>query len=234
MVTVEQTLHTLHVVRALLNLKVGWQGQNRSGGFTPGLSFQHFGPLLLSAAAGLALIHWHAPTLTPWALPVMTPVLLAPALAFLLAQKPSTDTWLKVPEDGHIARVIELASAIPLLRHNPDRLSWFEQMVLSPVFARVSRYDAQPATGKKARALERLVNLCATGGKEALNHRELSLICNHPGALEALHWRAWNASSESPWRDVLVRMAQSVEGAPPAAVSLPRRRDELAWVEAAS
>lgn len=231
---IRMLVHTLHVVRALLNLKVGWQGQNRSGGLTPGLSFQHFGPLLLSAAAGLVLIHWHAPTLTPWALPVMAPVLLAPALAFWLGQKPGTDTWLRVPEDGHIARVIELASVTPPLGHKPGRLSWFEQMVLSPVFARVSRYEVRPATGKKARTLERLVNLCATGGKEALNHRELSLICNHPGALEALHWQAWNASSESPWRDVLARMAQSVEGAPPAAVSLPRRRDELAWVEVAS
>lgn len=231
---IRMLVHTLHVFRALLNLKLGWQGQNRSGGLTPGLSFQHFGPLLLSAAAGLALIQWHAPSLTPWALPVMGPVLLAPALAFWLAQKPGTDTWLKVPEDGHIARVIELASATPPLRHNPGRLSWFEQMVLSPVFARVSRCDAQSVTGKKGRALERLVNLCATEGKEALNDRQLSLICNHPRALEALHWRAWNASPESPWRDVLARMAQSVEGAPPAAVSLPRRQDELAWVEVAS
>jgi len=164
----------------------------------------------------------------------MAPVLLAPALASWLAQKPGTDSWLTVPEDGHIARVIELASATLPLRHNPGWLSWFEQMVLSPVFARVSRYDAQPATGKKARALERLVDLCATEGKEALNDRELSLICNHPAALEALHWRAWNASRESPWRDVLARMAQSVEGPPTAAVSLPRRRDELAWAEVAS
>ncbi|TYC58211.1 glucans biosynthesis glucosyltransferase MdoH [Marinobacter sp. BW6] len=231
---IRMLVHTLHVVRALLNLKVGWQGQNRSGGLTPGLSFQHFGPLMLSSATALALIHWHAPTLTPWALPVMAPVLLAPALAFWLAQKPGTDTWLKVPEDGHIARVIELASATPQLRHDPGRLSWFEQMVLSPVFARASRSGAQPATGRKARALERLVDRCATEGKQALTHRELSLICNHPEALEALHWRAWHAAPESPWRAVLGRMAQSVESAFPAAVSLPRRREELAWVEVAS
>jgi membrane glycosyltransferase len=113
-------------------------------------------------------------------------------------------------------------------------LSWFEQMVLSPVFARASQSGAQPATGKKARALERLVDRCATEGKQALTHRELSLICNHPEALEALHWRAWHATPESPWRAVLGCMAQSVESASPAAVSLPRRREELAWVEVAS
>jgi membrane glycosyltransferase len=146
---IRRLIHTFHVGGALSNLRVGWQGQNRSGAAKPGLSLRHFALLLASAVAALSLIQWHAPSLTPWALPVMAPVLLAPALAFLLAQKPGTGTWLKVPEDGHIARVIELASAIPPLRHNPDRLSWFEQMVLSPVFARVSRYDAQPAPVKK-------------------------------------------------------------------------------------
>ncbi|PPI85229.1 glucans biosynthesis glucosyltransferase MdoH [Marinobacter maroccanus] len=231
---IRMLVHTLHVVRALLNLKVGWQGQNRSGGLTPGLSLQHFGSLLFSAAAGLALIHWHAPTLTPWALPVMAPVLLAPALACWLGRNSGPVTWLHVPEDGQVARVIERANATPPLRHNPGRLSWFEQTVLSPVFARACQYDAQPATGKKARALERLVNRCATEGKQALTHRELSLICNHPEALEALHWRAWHAAPESPWRAVLDRMAQSVESATPTSVSLPRRREELGWVEVAS
>ncbi|MHA7925186.1 MAG: glucans biosynthesis glucosyltransferase MdoH [Marinobacter sp.] len=231
---IRMLVHTLHVGRAVLNLNVGWQGQNRSDGVTPALSLRHFGPLLLSSAAGLALIHWYAPTLTPWALPIMAPVFLSPALAFWLAQKPGTDTWLNVPEDSHIFRVITLASAPPPLAHDPGRLSWFEQVVLSPVPARVFRYDAQPPTGQKAKALERLVERCATQGKEALNDRELSLICNHPEALEALHWRAWDASRESPWREVLARMAQSVEGPSSPAVSLPRHQDELAWVEVAS
>ncbi|SNC61509.1 membrane glycosyltransferase [Marinobacter sp. es.048] len=231
---IRMLVHTLHVVRALLNLKLGWQGQNRSGGLTPGLSLQHFGLLLVSAAAGLTLIHWHAPTLTPWALPVMTPVLLAPALAYWLGRKPGTDTWLQIPEDGQITRVIELASVIRPLCHDIARLSWFERSVLSPVFARISQTGSKPATGKKARALERLVNRCAMEGRQALNHRELSLICNHPEALEALHWRAWHASPDSPWRDVLTRMAQSVDGDSPAAASLPRRQEQMAWVEVAS
>jgi membrane glycosyltransferase len=231
---IRMLVHSLHVVRALLNLKVGWQGQNRSGGLTPGLSFEPFGRLLWSAAAGLALIHWHAPTLTPWALPVMAPVLLAPALAFWLGRKPGKVTWLQVPEDSQATNVIELAGATPPLGHDPGRLSWFEQAVLSPVFARVSESGTSPATGKKAWALERLVCRCATEGKQALTHRELSLICNHPAALEALHWRAWHASPESPWRDVLSRMAQSAESATPAAMSLPLQREELAWVEVAS
>jgi membrane glycosyltransferase len=231
---IRMLIHTLHVVRALLNLKVGWQGQNRAGGLSPDLSLHNFGLLLFSAAAGLALIHWQAPTLTPWALPVLAPVFLAPALACWLGRKPGTDTWLQVPEDGQITRVIELADSTSPLHHDPGRLSWFEQMVLSPVFARASQSGAQPATGKKARALERLVDRCATEGKQALTHRELTLICNHPEALEALHWRAWHATPESPWRAVLGCMAQSVESASPAAVSLPRRREELAWVEVAS
>lgn len=231
---IRMLVHTLHVVRALLNLKVGWQGQNRAGGLSPGGSLQHFGLLLFSAAAALALIHWQAPTLTPWALPVMAPVCLAPALACWLGRKPGTGIWLQVPEDGQNTKVIELARATPPLRQNPGRLSWFEQMVLSPAFARVSEADAHPATGKKARALERLVSRCAMEGKQALNHRELSLICNHPEALEALHWRAWDAAPESPWKAVLTRLAQSVESASPAAMSLPRRREDLAWVEVAS
>jgi len=231
---IRMLVHTLHVGRAVLNINVGWQGQNRSGGVTPGLSLRHFGPLLLSSAAGVALIHWHAPTLTPWALPIMAPVFLSPALAFWLAQLPGTGNWLHVPEDSRISRVIKLASAPPPLAHDPGRLSWFEQMVLSPVLARLSPHDAQPPTGQKAKALERLVERCATQGKEALNDRELSLICNHPEALEALHLRAWQASPESPWRDVLTRMAKSVEEAPPAVVSFHHRREELILAEVAS
>ena len=114
------------------------------------------------------------------------------------------------------------------------RLSWFEQVVVSPVFTGISDYDALPATGKKARALARLVDRCAIEGKQALSHRELSLICNHPEALKALHCRAWRASHESPWREVLVRMAQSLEQRPPAPVSLPRQPAALTWAEAAS
>jgi len=231
---IRMLVHTLHVIRALLNLRVGWQGQNRSGGLSPGLSLRHVGLLLFSAAAGLALIHQQAPTLTPWALPVMAPVLLAPALAWWLARRPGKGTWLQVPEDGRTTRVIELADAAPQLCRNPGRLSWFEQAVLSPVFARVSRDGRQPATGKKARALERLVNRCAAQGKKGLTCQELNLICNHPEALEALHWQAWYATPESPWRALLATMAQSVELATPERGPLPRRRKELAWLETAS
>jgi membrane glycosyltransferase len=227
-------VHTFHVLRALLNIEVGWQGQNRSGGFTPGLSFQHFGLLLVSAAGGLILVHWHAPTLTLWALPAMTPVLLAPALAYWLGRKPVKDTWLQVPEDGQVTGVVELASLIRPPGHDPAGISWFERSVLSPVFARSSQPGARPATGKKARALERLVSRCAAEGKQALTHRELSLICNHPEALEALHWHAWRAAPESPWGVALDRMAQAVEIATQTPVSLPRRREELAWVGVAS
>jgi membrane glycosyltransferase len=231
---IRMLVHTLHVVQAVLNLNVGWQGQNRSGGLSPGLSLRHYGLLLASAAAGLTLIHWHAPTLTPWALPVMAPVLLAPALAYWLGRTPRLGTWLQVPEDEQTTRVIKLAETTGPLSHDPGRLSWFEQVVVSPVFAGISDYDALPATGKKARALARLVDRCAIEGKQALSHRELSLICNHPEALKALHWRAWHASHESPWREVLVRMARSLERRPPAPVSLPRQPAALTWAEAAS
>jgi membrane glycosyltransferase len=231
---IRMLVHTLHVVQAVLNLNVGWQGQNRSGGLSPGLSLRRYGLLLASAAAGLTLIHWHAPTLTPWALPVMAPVLLAPALAYWLGRTPRLGTWLQVPEDEQTTRVIKLAETTGPLSHDPGRLSWFEQVVVSPVFAGISDYDALPATGKKARALARLVDRCAIEGKQALSHRELSLICNHPEALKALHWRAWHASHESPWREVLVRMARSLERRPPVPVSLPRQPAALTWAEAAS
>ena len=44
-------IHTFHVGGALSNLKVGWQGQNRSGGAKPGLSLRQFALLLASAVA---------------------------------------------------------------------------------------------------------------------------------------------------------------------------------------
>jgi len=231
---IRMLVHTLHVLRALLNLKVGWQGQNRSGGLTPGLSLRPFGLLLFSGAAGLALIHWYAPTLTPWAMPVIAPILLAPVLAYLLSREAGKNTWLQVPGDDPTTEVIRLADSTPLLSHEPGRLGWFEQRVLSPVSARTSTTGPQRATGKKALVLEGLVDLCATEGKQALNHRELSLICSHPHALEALHWRAWQATPGSPWREVLKRMAQSTVRDSPAAASLPREQEELAWVEVAS
>ena len=231
---IRMLIHTFHVGGALSNLRVGWQGQNRSGGAKPGLSLRHFALLLASAIAALSLIQWHAPSLTPWALPVLAPVLFSPALAWWLSRKPGEGQWLAVPEDYRTTRVIDLAGPAPMGHRTPGGLDWFEQMVLSPVSARDHRRSASPLRGKKARALASLVDRCATEGKQGLTHRELSLICNHPEALAALHWRVWHASHESPWRETLTRMAQSVEGDSPIPVPLPRRQEQIAWVEVAS
>lgn len=204
--------HTVHVVRAVLNLKVRWQGQNRSGGGKPRLGFQRFGVPLVCAAGMLALIHWNAPSLTPWVLPIMVPALLGPVLIWWLSLEPEHPSWLPVPRDSHAEEVIDSADSRTRICPDTGSLSWFEQQVLSPARARAFKPDTRPIGGRKASSLQRLVNRCAREGSQALNDRERSLICSHPEALEALHWQVWHALPGTPWRNALARMAESVRG----------------------
>jgi membrane glycosyltransferase len=231
--------HSLYVVRALLNFTVGWQGQNRTGDSSPGTQLRRFGLPVAMAITTLALIQWQIPVLTPWALPVTLPVLLAPFLTCWFNGMPAGRHWLQTPEDGHPPAVIQQAGATNICRKPWQNLSWVEQLVLSPVKARNSASGAEhlprPLTGKKREALGNLVQNCAEQGQSALNHQQMSLICNHPEALEALHLRIWHARAGESWQRALARMADSVNGsAAPNTAHMSYYPEEVRWIDAAS
>lgn len=227
--------HTLYVLRALLNFSVGWQGQNRTDNSDQRTRLRRFGLPVAMAAGTLGLIQWQVPALTPWALPVTLPVLLAPLLTGWLNRKPAGAGWLQTPEDHKAPAVIDLARVATGYGRPWHNLSWVEQMVLSPVQARTRGRKARAAVGQKRKTLQHLVEICAQNGQSALNYREMSLICSHPAALEALHLRAWHARAGKPWQRALARMAEAMETpSGPAKVSIPHYSEEAQWIDAAS
>jgi membrane glycosyltransferase len=225
--------HTLYVVRALINLDLSWQGQNRSGNTDLPTSFRRFGLPMALAAVTLGLVQWQAPGMTPWALPVILPVLLAPFSANWLNAVPASQPWLPVPEDQDSPPVIDRARLAPAVGKRWAALSWVEHAVLS--HAQAPDPGARNITGEKQKTLNRLVDRCAEGGKSALNHFEMSLICSHPAALRALHLRAWNSRSGSPWHQALARMARLPEPQSPSVQPVTARQpEESLWIDAAS
>ena len=230
---VRMLAHSLYVVRAVFNLNLSWQGQNRTGKADLHTSFLRFGLPLALAAVTLGLAQWQAPELTPWSLPVVLPVLLAPFFASWLNTIHASQLWLPVPEDQQLTPVVDRARSAPVASKVWAALSWVEHTVLSPAQAR--NPGAGNITGEKRKTLNRLVDRCAREGKSALDHFEMSLICSHPAALESLHLKAWNSGPGSPWHQALIRMARVPE---PQARSVqpvtPRQPEEILWIDAAS
>jgi len=227
--------HTIFVLRALLNLNLNWQGQNRTGNTDLRTSVLRFGLPMILAAITLGLTQWQAPGLTLWALPVILPVLLVPFLAGWLNGVPSSQSWLAGPENQHVPPIIDRACSVPAAGKRWKALSWVEYVVLAPDPARPRHSITRTITGKKQKTLNQLVDRCEKGGKSALNHFEMSLICSHPTALEALHHRAWNARSGTPWHNALARLALAAEPRSTTIEPLTsRQREDSLWIDAAS
>lgn len=232
---VRMLCHSGHVLGAVLNINVSWQGQNRAG--NPGLA-SGWATLLLpiaAAAGGLALVQAHAPALTPWALPVAMPMLLIPFLIRWLDQPFPKTRWLAVPEHSRASELFANADGGPPLARRWPGLGWVEQVVLVPDQPRFSVGRQRAMTGRKGAVLEALVQRCAGLGPQALSHRELSLLCSHPGALAQLHQRAWAAAPGTPWHAVLDRLARAVQSPVDASPERPPVVSE-AWlcIDAAS
>lgn len=223
--------HSVHVTRALLNLPTGWQGQNRTGNQHNRTQWRQFLWPMATAGAILMLVYWQAPELTPWALPVIVPVLATPLLAHWLAGPVSCRHWWFVPEDFRRPRVLARAGAglAPLW----PGLSRFEQRVLAPPSVELAVRNRQDLHGSKQQRLARLVEHCAVGGSQALSAPEITLLCEHPEALRALHYRVWQAEAGTPWGRVLERLAQTPERHPEP-TGIGNEEMEQQWVEVAS
>ena len=207
---IRMVVHTVHVLRALLNLTVHWRGQNRAGSYGLWQSLQRFSPAVMAAGGTLALVQWQAPTLTPWALPVCLPVLMAPVLAAWF-NRASPEGTLPVPEHSIMPSVMRLAHTNnALINPANNGLSQVEQLVLSPRQARLCGPKRGAIRGHKRSNLQRLVDRCAREGQHGLSHGEMSLLCSHPQALDTLHLRAWQAEPDSPWRQALQRLTESL------------------------
>ncbi len=205
---IRMIVHSGHVAGALLNRNLQWRGQNRTGAVGFAEALQHFVWPALACTGLLALIHWYTPDLTPWALPVTLPLLMAPVLMLWLAG-PANPQWMTVPETESPTPVISSALSVQPQGKRLPTLSWFEQAVLSPHY-RGWRHRRPPVkNGCKQTVLSRLVDQCAEQGPGALAPDEISLLCEHPDALASLHVRAWHAKPGSPWGSVLARLDDS-------------------------
>ena len=230
---VRMVVHSIHVVHALLNMRTPWQGQNRTGDSRSGAQWQPFIWPMTTAGVILALIHWQAPELTPWALPVTVPVLATPLLARWLAEPTSNRRCWLVPEQRVSAPVLARADAgLALGQLWPD-LSRFEQRVLAPPSSDRTVRSQQRLQGRKQERLTRLVERCAQAGSGALSDEEITLLCENPESLRALHYRVWQADPDTPWGQVLARLEKTLEWRPGLA-GIREEELEHRWIEAAS
>ncbi len=230
---VRMVVHSVHVTRALLNVRIGWQGQNRTVGEQSATRWWPFIWPMTTAASALLLVQWQTPELTPWALPVILPVLAAPVLARWLASPVPAWRWWSVPEQVRQPPVLERAEAGTRLGQFWPALNRFEQQVLTPPSPGMIARPQQGLHGRKQQRLDQLVERCASAGSRALSEAEITLLCEHPESLRTLHDRAWQADPDTPWGAVLARLAQTLERRPePAGVG--NKLMEQQWIEAAS
>lgn len=230
---VRMVVHSVHVTRALLNLPTGWQGQNRTRSQRNGTQWRQFIWPMTTACTILVVIQWRAPELTPWALPVIVPVLATPLLVHWLARPVPARDWWFVPEDYRGLRVLARADAGAGLAPLWPGLSRFEQRVLAPPSAELPARNRRGLYGKKQQRLARLVERCACAGSEALSAPEITLLCEHPESLTALHYRVWQTEPGTPWGKVLDRLARKPERHPePTGIGNEERGQQ--WVKIAS
>ncbi|HET8850418.1 MAG TPA: glucans biosynthesis glucosyltransferase MdoH [Marinobacter sp.] len=202
--------HTGHVIGALTNRTLRWQGQNRSGVRSFQDALRYYVWPALACAGVLVLSHWHHPELTPWVLPVAGPVLLAPIMSLWLAALVG-ERWMTVPEHLDPPPVMSLAEPGRPLGWRWPALSWFEQAVLLPAPAGCPQRRPGHPGSRKQQHLASLIERCVKAGPEAVTPAEQSLVCEHPDALQRLHFAVWHAEAGSPWGLVLARLSQTLD-----------------------
>ena len=225
--------HSGHVAGALLNRSLRWQGQNRTGAGGLAQALQHFAWPALVCAGVLAMIQWYSPNLTPWALPVTIPVLIAPLLTVWLSGA-GTGQRVIVPEQVSSVPVITRASVAHRLGKRLPSLSWFEQAVLSPQYSCWRHRQPGPSHGCKQRALKALVDRCAVQGPGALTGSQISLLCDHPEAMQSLHLKAWQAEPDSPWGAALARLSLNLGPIQTATHTHRTQPEHSPWIGVAS
>jgi membrane glycosyltransferase len=225
--------HSGHVAGAVVNSSLRWQGQNRTGAGGLEEALQHFARPALVCACVLILIQWFSPNLTLWALPVTIPVLIAPLLTVWLAGK-RTGQQMVIPEQASPVPVIARASMDHPQNNRLPSLSWFEQTVLSPRYHCWRQRQPGPSGGSKQRVLNALVNQCAAQGPGALTSSQISLLCDHPEAMQSLHLKAWQSEPDSPWGRALARLSLNLSPIQTATHTHRNQPEHSPWIGVAS
>lgn len=225
--------HSGHVAGAVVNSSLRWQGQNRTGAGGLEEALQHFAWPALVCAGVLVLIQWYSPNLTPWALPVTIPVLIAPMLTVWLAGAGKGQRMI-IPEQISAVPVITRASVAHRFGERLPSLSWFEQAVLSPHYSCWRHRQPGPSHGRKQRALRALVERCSAQGPGALTDSQISLLCDHPEAMQSLHLKAWQAEPDSPWGGALARLSLNLGPIQTATRTHRTQPEHSPWIGVAS
>jgi len=225
--------HSGHVAGSVLIRSLRWQGQNRTGAGSLAEALQHFAWPALACVSVLAVTQWYSPNLTPWALPVTIPVLIAPLLTVWLAGVGKGHRMI-IPEQISAVPVITRASVAHRIGERLPSLSWFEQAVLSPHYHCWRQRQPGPAGGSKQRVLKALVDQCAVQGPDALTDSQISLLCEHPEAMQSLHLKAWQAEPDSPWGGALARLSLNLGPIQTATRSHRPQPEHSPWIGVAS
>lgn len=219
---VRMLAHSRFVVTALLNVSLRWGGQNRSSDTRWQNALRWHGPGTLLGLAWLAMGIWLDPGLFLWSLPVVVPLILAPALSMLLGRTRAGDRlqrggWLAVTPSADTARLLQEADS-PLHRasdpagDSAPELSEIEQALVLPDLNRLHQQLArQPQARVRRLHLARLCQTCLKQGPDALDRQEISQLMSDRHSLEWLHRAIWSSPPGSFWEQ---RIRQAVQTTP--------------------
>jgi membrane glycosyltransferase len=196
--------HARFVLESLLDLRVRWEGQNRTReiGWHDAVRRHAAGSLLALAWALFAL--WLNPLFLFWSLPVALPLILAAPLSVMLSRFDLGNRWrerglLQIPEEADRPAVLQDLADQSLLRQGA--LSGFEAAVVDPWRNALQWHLARRRRDGDWRHNQRrhLIERCLSQGPEGLDQSEIDWLAGDAQALEELHQGAWKAAPRSAW-----------------------------------
>ena len=184
---VRMLAHSRFVLEALIGLRITWGGQNRRGdiGWWPAL-LMHGDGLLLGIGWGI-FSWWLRPLYFYWSLPVIGPLVFAPAVAVVTSRIRSGD-WcvrhglLLTPEDREPPPlIVDFAKLAP--EGKPSAPRGLAKALSDPGYLAVARHFARRNGRCKPQTLDRVRRM----GLGALSRRERRAVAEDGDALAVLH-----------------------------------------------
>lgn len=220
---VRMLAHSRFVGSALLNVRLGWGGQNRGADASWGKALRWHGPGALIGLGWLALgLHLDA-GLFLWSLPVVVPLIIAPLLSPFLGRARAGDRlarrgWLSAEPGGGSTALLQDTDATPGYVATPaattadQRLSPVEQALVLPALNRLHQQLArQPQARIRRLNLARLCQRCLQQGPQSLTRREINQLMSDRQSLAWLHKAVWTSPPDSFWGQ---RIRWSAESGP--------------------
>lgn len=211
--------HTLFVFQALVGIKTGWGGQNRS---ETDLSWEAciktYGWVSLLGIGVTAALWFLLPSCIPW----LSPILFSWIFAVPLVRWTSlSGLGIKAREWGVFLTPEEVEPVDVITRSEGDgvstptemtAISGFERLILDPLLAslHVSFLRQQEKSDLEMTQREtQLIESCMERGSNSLESKEKQALLNHSQAVLALHERLWTTPESfmvNGWRNAFGRI----------------------------